>query len=45
LLRRRLKRIGFTSSFDSLPYVKADIFLTIDETVDKMQSEEMKKKK
>jgi hypothetical protein len=41
--RRKLKSLGFVSSFDSLSYLKTEIFLAIDETVEKIQLEEMKK--
>jgi len=41
--RRKLKRLGFMSSFESLSYLKTEIFLAIDQTVDTIQAEEMKK--
>jgi hypothetical protein len=41
--RRKLKSLGFVSSFESLSYLKTEIFLAIDETVEKIQLEEMKK--
>jgi len=41
--RRKLRSLGFVSSFDSLSYLKTEIFLAIDQTVEKIQAEEMKK--
>jgi len=41
--RRKLKRLGFTSTFESLSYIKTEIFLAIDQTVDTIQAEEMRK--
>ncbi len=42
--RSRLKRAGFYSSYDSLPWLKADMFLIIDATIDKIHAEESKGK-
>lgn len=44
IVRKRMKRIGLVSSFDSMPYVKTNIFTTIDTMVDKLQSEAASKK-
>ena len=44
MMRRRLKRIGFTSSFDDLPYIKAEMFTMIDSKVEILQEKERKKK-
>lgn len=41
--RQRMAKLGFTSSFDDMPYLKTSIFVTIDATVEKIQADEMKK--
>lgn len=42
--RKRLKALGFTSSTDRLPAWKAEAFIFIDAQIDKLNSDEMKKK-
>ena len=43
--RQRMRKLGFTSSFEELPYIKSMIFCMISAKIDDMQAEEMKKKK
>jgi len=38
-----LNGIGFHSSFDDLPYLKSDIFVVIDSTLDEIKVEDAKK--
>lgn len=45
LSRCRLKRVGFTSSFDDLPYIKADIFVAMDVKRDELEQAETKRKR
>lgn len=42
--RKRLASLGFTSSLSHLDSWKADAFVFIDSQIDKLNSEEMKKK-
>ena len=42
--RKRLAKIGLTSSYDDLPYIKATIFNMISEKLEKIEEEELKKK-
>ena len=44
-MRCRLKRVGFTSSFDSLPYIKAHIFMAMDAKRDELEEAEAKKRR
>jgi len=43
IARSRLVKLGFTSDFDSLPYIKTEIFCAIDATIDNIKAEEAKK--
>lgn len=45
LMRTRLKRVGFVSSFDDLPYIKAEIFMAMDIKRDELEQAEMKRKR
>ena len=41
--RMTLRKIGFTSSYDKLPYMKAKIFCMISAKLDDIKEKEMKK--
>jgi hypothetical protein len=38
-----MRKLGFTSSYEELPYIKTEIFCMIAAKIEEMQSEEMKK--
>jgi len=40
-----MRKLGFTSSFEELPYIKSMIFCMISSKIEEMQDEESKKKK
>ena len=42
-MRQRLSKLGFTTNFDDLDSVSAEIFLLIDSEIEKYKSEAMKK--
>ncbi len=41
--RQRLKKIGITSSYEELPYIKSMIFAMIGVKIEDIQDKEMKK--
>jgi hypothetical protein len=41
--RSRLAKLGFTSSFDDLDSVTAEVFLSIDAEMEKFKADEMKR--
>jgi hypothetical protein len=43
--RQRLAKLGFTSDLSKLPSWKAEAFVFISSEVDRLQSEEMKRRK
>lgn len=43
ITRKRLSRLGFTSSYDRLPYVRSMIYCMIDAKLDSIKEEEQKK--
>jgi len=43
IYRKRLAGIGCTSSYDSMPWLKAEIFVQIDSVLDEINAEETKK--
>lgn len=42
-MRQRLARLGYTSSFDDLDSVTAEIFIAIDSYIEELKASEMKK--
>lgn len=43
--RRRLAKLGYTSNISELSAWKASVFVMIDSEIDRLESEEMKKKR
>jgi len=43
ITRKRLKRLGFVSSYDNLPHIKSDIFVIIDAHLEKIREEDAEK--
>ncbi len=43
--RQRMRKLGFTSSYEDLPYIKSTIFCMISAKIDDIQEKEMKKRK
>ena len=43
--RQRMRKLGFTSSYDELPYMKSVIFCMISAKIEDIEIQEMKKKK
>jgi hypothetical protein len=41
--RQRMRKLGFTSSYEDLSYLKTEIFCMIAAKIDDIQQEEMKK--
>lgn len=45
LMRCRLQRVGFISSFEDLPYIKSEIFMAMDVKRDELEEAEIKRKR